>query len=82
MCACVQLVQCHGSAYECRETVAGTGKQGPLTADFLDDEALADQARLFCPRAAVCGTAQIVYFRWEQALLLDTGDDSDTSAWM
>ncbi|KAF6266751.1 hypothetical protein COO60DRAFT_1473285 [Scenedesmus sp. NREL 46B-D3] len=44
-----QLVHCHGSAYEQREPVAGNGKQ-------------ADQARLFCPRFAVCASSQIVYF--------------------
>ncbi|WIA29072.1 hypothetical protein OEZ86_011583 [Tetradesmus obliquus] len=54
-----QLVHCHGSAYEQREPVAGNGKQGM---DMVDNEAAADQARLFCPRFAVCASSQIVYF--------------------
>lgn len=54
-----QLVHCHGSAYECREPVAGNGKQG---VDLIDNEAAADQARLYCPRFAVCASSHIIYF--------------------
>lgn len=54
-----QLVHCHGSAYELREPLAGNGQQGT---GLLDNEAAADQARLFCPRFAVSGSSNIIYF--------------------
>jgi hypothetical protein len=55
-----QLVLCHSSVYELRERLAGScNKQG---ADDVDNEATADQARLFNPRFAVAASNQVVYF--------------------
>eukprot|EP00879_Flechtneria_rotunda_P023286 GHRR01024631.1.p1 GENE.GHRR01024631.1~~GHRR01024631.1.p1 ORF type:complete len:382 (+),score=78.75 GHRR01024631.1:276-1421(+) len=54
-----QLAHCHGPCYELREVLAGNGKQ---CTGNLEDKHTMDTARLYCPRFAVCGSSQIIYF--------------------